>query len=346
MEQPLTAGTGPLPATRRPTMKDVAVAAGVSKALVSLVFRNEPGASEQTRLRVMEAAAAIGYRHNRTASRLARTRTRLIGVTMTLRNSFHGELVEDLQAEADEVGYEIALGTMTRTHDERRALETLLEFRCEAVILLGPELTDDELGVLAGQLPVVVIGRQQLPPGVDAVRTDDADGIGRAVDHLVGLGHRSIVHVDGGTGPVAEPRRRGYRAAMRRHGLPDRVVPGDYTEDGGTRAAHALLAAGDLPTAAVAANDRSAIGILDAVVRAGVRVPQDFSIVGYDDSALARLGHINLTSVSQVPDQQARYAVAAAVQRLDGNRTETREVVLPPQLVVRATTGPPRGISR
>ncbi len=96
-----------------------------------------------------------------------------------------------------------------------------------------------------------------------------------------------------------------------------------------------------LPTAVIAANDRSAIGILDTMVRAGVQVPGDFSIVGYDDSLLARLGHLNLTTVSQVPAQQARFAVAAAVQRLDGSRTERREVVLPPELIVRSTTASP-----
>lgn len=326
-------------------MKDVALAAGVSKALVSIIFRGEPGASEQTRRRVMEAATAIGYRHNKTASRLARSRTMLLGVTMTLRNTFHAELVEDLQAEADALGYEIALSTLTRTHDEHRALETLLEFRCEAVILLGPELTDGELTSLGRQLPVVVIGRQDTPATIDVVRTADENGIGQAVDHLVQLGHRSIVHVDGGSGPMADPRRRGYRSAMQRHGLAGRikVVSGDYTEDGGVRAARQLLAGGGLPTALIAANDRSAIGVMDTMVRAGVQVPGDLSIVGYDDSLLARLGHLNLTTVSQVPAEQARFAVVAAVERLDGSRTKRREVVLAPQLIVRATTASPAG---
>jgi LacI family transcriptional regulator len=328
---------------RGPTMKDVAVAARVSKALVSIVFRGEPGASDETRAHVFAAANAIGYRHNRTASRLARSRTRLIGVTLTLRNSFHAELVEDIQAEADEAGYEIAFGTMTRTHDERRAIDTLLEFRCEALILLGPEMAAAELMALGRQLPTVVMGRPKVPDVVDVVRTADADGIGRAVDHLVELGHRRIVHVDGGTGPVAAPRRNGYRAAMRRHGLADliRVVPGSYTEEGGVAAATGLLAEPSLPTAIVAANDRSAIGIIDALVRAGVRIPEDVSIVGYDDSPLARLGHLNLTTVSQVPREQARHAIDLAVQRLDEGRTESREVVLQPSLVIRATTAAP-----
>src|SRR6266536_2565912 len=124
------------PQEHRPTMRDVAARAGVSKALVSLVFRNAPGASEQTRARVLEAADQLGYRHNRTASRLALRRTRLLGVTMSIRNTFHAELVEELQAAAAEHDYEIVVSTVTRTHDERRAIDALLGFRAEALIML------------------------------------------------------------------------------------------------------------------------------------------------------------------------------------------------------------------
>jgi DNA-binding LacI/PurR family transcriptional regulator len=327
---------------RRPTMGDVAARARVSKALVSLVFRNAPGASPETRARVLEAAAQLGYRHNRTASLLARRRTHLLGVTMVLRNTFHAELVEDLQAAADDLGYELVLSTVTRTHDERRAIETLLEFRCEALLLVGPEIPTTSITALGEQMPVVVVGRRIASPSVDVVRTADDRGVGQAVDHLVELGHRAVVHLDGGVGTIAADRRRGYRKAMRRRGFDDhaQVIPGDFTEEAGARAARTLLAAGRLPTAVVAGNDRSAIGLLDALVRAGVDVPGSVSIVGYDDSVLSGLAYVNLTTVSQEAQQQAPQAVAAAVERLDGGRTARREVVLTPQLVVRGTTGP------
>lgn len=323
-------------------MGDVAARAGVSKALVSLVFRNAPGASEQARARVLEAAAGIGYRHNRAASLLARRRNRLLGVTMILRNTFHGQLVEDLQAAADELGYELVLSPLTRTHDENRAIESLLEFRCEALLLLCPELTAASLTALGEQLPVIVLGRRIAAPCVDVVRTADDQGVGLAVDHLVELGHREIVHLDAGVGTVASDRRRGYRQAMRRHGLAGqlRIITGDCTEEAGARAAQALLEGQDLPTAVVAANDRSAIGLLDTLVRAGVDVPGRVSIVGYDDSILSRLA--GLTTLSQASESQARHAVAAAVERLDGGRTTPRDVVLAPELIVRGTTGPAR----
>jgi DNA-binding LacI/PurR family transcriptional regulator len=327
---------------RRPTMRDVAARAGVSKALVSLVFRNAPGASEQTRARVFEAADQLGYRHNRTASRLALRRTRLLGVTMELYNTFHAELVEELQAAAAEHGYETVVSTVSRTQDERRAVEALLDFRTEAVFLLGTELPTGALAALARQLPVVVVGRRIASPAVDVVRTADDAGIALAVDHLVDLGHRDIVHVDGGRGTMASDRRRGYRTAMHRHGLDNhtRIITGDYTEQAGIRAAHVLLAAEQLPTGIVAVNDRCAIGLLDALLLAGVDIPESISVAGYDDSFLSRLLHLNLTSVSQEPQQQAHHAVVAAVERLDGGRATPVNTVLSPRLVIRGTTGP------
>jgi DNA-binding LacI/PurR family transcriptional regulator len=334
----------PIAAAKRPTMGDIAARAGVSKALVSLVFRNAPGASPETRARVLEAANQLGYRHNRTASLLARRRTRLLGVTMILRNTYHAELVEDIQAAADDLGYEMVLSTVTRTHDEQRAVETLLESRCEAIILLGPELTPASLAALGGQLPVVAVGSRVTVPGVDVVRPAEEDGIGQVIDHLVGLGHREIVHVDGGDGVIAGDRREGYRTAMRRHGLDGHALvrTGGFTEDAGVAAAQALLDEGRLPTAIVAANDRAAIGLLDALARAGVRVPEAVSLVGYDDSMLSRLAYVDLTTVNQQPMEHARRAVAAAVERLDQGRTTPHEVVIPPRLVVRGTTGPAR----
>jgi DNA-binding LacI/PurR family transcriptional regulator len=329
----------------RPTMRDVAERAGVSKALVSLVFRNAPGASEQTRARVMRAAEELGYRRNSTASRLALRRTRLIGVTMDLRNTFHAELVEEIQAAAVGHDYEIVVSTVSRSHDERRCIEALLGFRSEALLLLGTDAPAATLTALGRQLPVVVVGRRVDSPAVDVVRAADDVGVALAVDHLVGLGHQDIVHVDGGSGTIAADRRRGYRRAMRRHGLDhhSRVVAGEYTEEAGIRVGTALLAAAQLPTGLVAANDRSAIGLLDALVRGGVDVPGSVSLVGYDDSVLSRLAHVNLTTVSQDPRRQAQNAVAAAVDRLDGGRDLPTSTVLAPTLIVRGTTGPVGG---
>jgi DNA-binding LacI/PurR family transcriptional regulator len=326
---------------KRPRLEDVAADAGVSTASVSLVLRGVAGPSARTRERVLEAASRLGYRADRAASLLARRRTHLLGVPVTLRVVFRGELAEEVQIAADELGYTVALSAITPVHDEDRVVETLLDLRCEALVLLSPELSPAALEALGARTPLVVVGRHVPPVGFDVVRVADADGMRQAVDHVVGLGHRTVVHVDGGSAPMAADRRAGFQAGLAAHGLgPGRVLAGGSDEEAGARAARGLLGGPELPTAVVAANDRSAIGLIDVFIRAGVRVPGDVSVVGYDDGELARLAHIDLTTVSQEAGQQARRAVGAVLERLDGGRTQAVELVLPPRLVVRGTTGP------
>jgi DNA-binding LacI/PurR family transcriptional regulator len=331
---------------RRPRLQDVATEAGVSTASASLVLRGAPGPSAATRERVLSTAARLGYRPDRAASLLARRRSRLIGVLMDVRSTFHAQLVEEVHEAAAEHGYDLVLSTITRTRDEGRAVETLLDSRCEALVLLGPEAPAARLSALDRPLPVVAVGRSVPSAGVDVVRAADDEGVALAIDHLVGLGHRRITYVDGGPGAISAGRRRGYQRAMRSHRLGGHldVIGGDHGEESGARAARALLASDLLPTAVVAYNDRSAVGVLDTLLRSGVAVPGAVSVVGYDDSPLSRLAHIDLTTVSQDSEQLMRHAVAAVVERLDGGRTEHREVVVRPRLVVRGTSGPaPQG---
>ncbi|MDQ0947310.1 DNA-binding LacI/PurR family transcriptional regulator [Streptomyces phaeochromogenes] len=331
-------GTG-----KRPRLEDVAARVGLSTASVSLVLRGVSGPSERTRQRVLKAAADLGYQVDRTASLLASRRTRLLGVMVDVHRPFHAELVEHLHTAAEAVGYDLVLSTQTRTRDEHTAVETLLAFRSEAMILLGPTVPADTLAALDRKSPVIAVGRRIADAALDVVRTADDDGVGQIVDHLVGLGHRAITYVDGGKGVIATDRRRGYRTAMRHHGLDThiRVLRGDHTEAAGERAARKLLDGDALPTAVVTYNDQSAIGVLAALARAGVAVPGQVSVAGYDDDTLSRLSCFNLTTVSQNAEEQARHAVAAAVERLDHGRTEPREVVLPPHLVIRGTTAEP-----
>ncbi|MFF5076786.1 LacI family DNA-binding transcriptional regulator [Actinoplanes sp. NPDC000266] len=326
---------------QRPRLSDVAARVGVSPASVSLVLRGAPGPSAETRERVLAAAAELGYRADRTASLLARRRRHLLGVMLDVRNPFHAELVEELHVEADRSGYEVVLSTLTRNRDEDGAVETLLDFRCEALILLGPDASTSSLDRLAEQVPCVVVGRMARDAQVDVVRSADDVGVDAALDHLIGLGHSDIAFVDGGLGAVAAARRRGYRRAMRRAGLSGQVLTGDHTEEGGVRAGKALVASTGRPTAVVASNDRLAVGVMDAFLRAGIDVPGEISVVGYDDSTLARLAHIDLTSVNQDAAAQARNAVRSAVSRLDGGRTRRTEIVLVPHLVVRGSTAAP-----
>ena len=236
------------------------------------------------------------------------------------------------------------LSIVTDRHDELRAVETLLEFRCEALILLGSQQSPERLAALAATVPVTLIGRQDAPETLDVVRSADERGLRLLVDHLVQLGHRRIAHVDGGRGAIADDRRCGYRAAMRRHGLGDEVlvVAGGATEEDGWRAGGALLEAGDLPTALVAFNDHCAFGLLGRLLREGVSVPGEVSLTGYDDAAIARYASVDLTTVTQEGATQAAWAVGAAVARLEDQAGGPRRLVIEPQLVTRGTTGVPR----
>ena len=330
-------------ADRRVTLADVAARAGVSTALVSIVIREAPGASAATRERVLRAADELGYRPDSRARLLRSRRSRLLGVVFGVQSAFHGDLLSGLYRAADRAGYELSLSAVTEDRTERRAVGSLLQDRCEALVLLGPEAPATYLTELAGRLPLVVMARPVRSSAVDVVRTADAEGLHQAVEHLVALGHRRIAHVDGGRAPGAAERRRGYQDAMRRHGLDGeiRVLPGGPSEDAGAAAARALLDDSP-PTAVTVFNDRCATGVLDVLRRAGRSVPGDLSVVGYDDSRLARLSHVDLTTVAQDVDRLTDLAVARAVDRLETAPVERRELVVPPRLVVRSTTAPPR----
>jgi DNA-binding LacI/PurR family transcriptional regulator len=328
-------------AARRPTLEDVAARTGMSRSLVSLVMRGaRTGATAETRDRVLKAAAEIGYRPDARARLLASGQSRLIGVVFGMTGRFHLEFLDGLYVAARKADYQLILSALTPRRDEGEAVETLLDFRCEAAILLAP---DRAIPVLAGRLPVVTVGWHVKNPAVDVVRTSDDEGMRLAVDHLVDLGHRSILHVDGGPGPVSTSRRRGYRAAMRRRGLEKeaRAIRGGISQEDGSSAARHLLAEDSLPTAIIAYNDDVAAGLVESLGGAGVSIPDKVSVVGWDDSSLARLPHVNLTTVRQDADVMTRLAVERSVARIHDDPVTDREQVLPPRLVVRGSTAAP-----
>ena len=328
----------------RPTLADVAAEAGVSTALVSIVMRHAPGASPGTRLRVRAVAERLGYRPDSRARLLRSGRSRLLGVVFDVRRSFHGELVTGLYAAAGALGYELTLSAVTAQRDEGAALAGLLHDRCEALLALSLTSTTAELAAVAAHLPVVVVGRGVRDRRVDVVRNDDAQGVRKAVDHLVDLGHRRIAHVDGGRGTIAAERRRGYAAAMAHHGLEAhrRVVAGGSEEADGIRAVGGLLAgSAPAPTAVTTYNDQVAIGVLHALRLAGRSVPGDVSVVGYDDERAAGLSHLDLTTVAQDTTTMTTLAVARARDRVERVPVSVRELIIPPRLVVRGSTAAP-----
>lgn len=339
--------TDPEPALSRPTIIDVARAAGVSKSLVSLVMRNAPHVSDEKRQRVLSVAAELGYRPNAAARSLVRQRTSLVGVLLSdLHNPFFAEVIDGIQAEATAYGYRTILGTGDRVElSEARALETMLELRAEGLILASPVLPMRTIALASRELPIVLVARRTRVSSVDSVANDDVAGAALAVAHLISLGHERIAHIDGGDGAGARERRRGYERAMRKHGLEAhvRIAAGSYTEDGGRQGVTALFSESRAPTAIFAANDLSAIGTLSALSERGIGVPADVSVVGYDNTALAAVRHIHLTTVDQPRPEMGRTAVVLLLERLREGRKEARHVLMPPSLVVRGSTAPPGG---
>jgi DNA-binding LacI/PurR family transcriptional regulator len=329
---------------RRPTLKDVAARAGVSKSLVSLVMRDAPQVSDRRRAAVLRAAEELGYQPNAVARSLVQRRTHTIGVLVSdLHNPFVADVVDGIDARATELGYQALLGNgMRRPQREEDLLTAFAGLRVEGLILLAPVVVPAVLRSAAALQPLVVVSRPDVRVAhVDSVVNDEAEGIRLAVDHLVSLGHREIAHI-AGAGSAAPERRQGYERAMRDRGLQDHihVVPGGYTEQDGDEAARVLLDADHLPTAVIVANDLAAMGALTTIAEAGLRVPDDISVIGYDNTALAGLRHISLTSVNQPRQQMGHMAADMLHDRIEGRRTRARRQILTPTLVVRRSTGP------
>ncbi len=327
---------------RTPTMADVAEVAGVSRALVSIVFRDQPGASDATRRRVREAADRLGYAPDHRARLLSRSRTRLVGVVFGLQHEFHGEVVEALYTAAAPCGYEIALGGTAPGREESVAVASLMSYRCDALVLVGSAMTRAALAELAGRVPLVVLARKVDVPAGDVVRTDDVQGGLLATRHLLDLGHRDIAYVDAGRASGSRERRLGYRRALRAadRTLEPRVVTGGLTEAEGARAAESMLAehpGRPLPTGVVAFNDRCALGLVTTLRSHGVDVPGDLSVVGYDDSRVARLPWADLTTIRQDTSVLATEAVRLAVDRVE-TPGPPRDVVVAPELILRGST--------
>jgi DNA-binding LacI/PurR family transcriptional regulator len=328
-------------------MGDVAAEVGVSRQLVSLIFRNAAGPSAETRDKVLKAAAELGYEPDTAAQMLRRNKSTHVGVLLDFGQAFAFDLIEQMYRAADNIGVVLVVGALVSTRKEQQTVDEMLGYRTGAFILVGANLSDTGLGRVTRQVPVIEIGRGSASGTTDVVRTSSNTGTELAVDHLVELGHRTISFVEGSNMPGARDRRTGYTTAMTRHGLKANIhsLPGDYTEEGGSQAARQLLDRHQLPTAVIASNDQSAVGALMTFSRAGLRIPEDISIVGYDDAWISRLSYVNMTTVRQNAAALAHTALEVAAERMAGAEGPRRELLLAPELVVRGSTGPPRADS-
>lgn len=336
-------------ASSRPTIHDVASRAGVSKSLVSLALRGSPKVSEASRTLILEAAAELGYRPNAAARSLADRRSRTIGVLiLDLHNPVFAEILDGVQTEVRRQGFSTML--VSGGADpvlEQAEIDTLLQFQVEGLILISHRLAPAALRSISAEVPTVVVTREDISaPRLDTVSNDDIAGASLAVDHLVSLGHTRIACLTGGENPVSHAREQGYRQAMARHGLTAEVsiVRGGLTDTAGYRAAVEALSSA--PTALFAANDIAALGAIAAIQDAGLTVPDDVSVVGYDGIAIGGLRSVNLTTVAQPLAELGQLAAERLVARIEHPQSRARHTTVESRLIVRGTTTRAAALSR
>jgi DNA-binding LacI/PurR family transcriptional regulator len=330
---------------KAPTIIDVATLAGVSKSLVSMVMRDDPGVSDARRAAVLDAAASLGYRPNRAAAILAGTRTRTIGVVIEdFRNPWYIPMLDGIRSVLSAHGLRLTVvDTTSNAHLPTTPFDDLVSLRVDGVVIAAESAPDL---VIPPDLPVVVAGvRAVAPDGVDTVAADEDAGGRLATDHLLDLGHRSVAYLNG-TGGSAVVRRAAYESRMVASGsVPIVVGDGPTTERTGYLAAAAVLADHPEVTALFAANDVMAMGAIAAAHEAGRTVPGDLSVLGFDDSPLASSPLLRLTTVDPRSTDVGRVAATRLVELIDGTgeRGAAVTTLLEPSLVVRATTAAPSG---
>ncbi|PCN47071.1 LacI family transcriptional regulator [Curtobacterium sp. 'Ferrero'] len=347
-----TPGAGAKPAT----IYDVAARAGVSKSLVSLVLQRSPRVSEQRRAAVLAAIQDLDYRPSTAAVALAGTRSRTVGVVLDdFRNQWFVDLLTGLRESLQGQGHRLVVADrFLNTGLDASPVEGFLSMRVEGIVIAGEP--DADVAVPAS-MPLVVAGGRATVPRADTVANDDRTGGAIAADHLLGLGHTRIGFVGAGSAASVE-RRTGLEAriAAVAAGRVDgsagsgslaavptvvaSVVPGDPTEDTGVRALGALLDAHPDVTAVFAANDVMALGAMSALAERGLRVPEDVSVIGYDDTPVAATRYVGLTSIDDRSVEIGRGAGERLLARIADPGAPAREILVEPRLVARRTTAP------
>ena len=336
-----------MPEPRAPTILDVAHRAGVSKSTVSNVIRGVRGVAVAKRARVHDAIEALGYRPNILARQLVQRRTTILGVVVgDLGNPFHAEMAKQVERHASACGYRTMFcNTQAEETAELAGIESLLEYRVAGILFLahtGASSRAREL--VAGVVPTVFVTCGA--DWGDVVSGDDQRGAEMATRHLIELGHQRIAYfADPSVEDAADrDRQLGYRRAMRRAGLAPAVyywrrAPEIVVHEQRELPLQQVLCGPRRTTAIFSANDLGAIELLDAADRLGVGVPDELSVVGFDDVLMARLARINLTTVAQPQEQLARLSVDTLAARLHGELTGPpvrRTVEL--ELMVRGST--------
>jgi LacI family transcriptional regulator len=334
-----------LPTSSHVTLGRVASACGVSPSTVSRVLNGTAVVSAEKQARVREAVAALGFVPNTLARALADGRSFSVGlVAQYLESPFYALMLRGIEETLSAAGYGLVVASgHWNAEEEARCIHAMRTRRVDGVIVLTGMLEDEFLVELARELPVVVTGRRLEAPGLHALHSNDVDGARAATRHLLERGHARIAFIGGDPRhPDAQERERGYRAALAEAGVavdPALMRAGDYLETGGAMATEALLDDGVAFSAIFAANDQMAAGAAQVLHRRGLRVPEDVSIVGFDDLLATAHASPPRTTVSLSVAELGRRAALALLDLLQ--HRAPRVNAPEPELVVRESTRPP-----
>lgn len=330
------------------TIEDVARRAAVSVATVSRALRGLPNVAPSTRAKVLHAATELQYVADPSASRLAGGRSLTVGLVVPMLGQwFYAKLFSGVEAVVAAAGYDVLPFTMSGPGGVGRFLDDLpFRKRVDGLVVADAPLDAAEFGRVAeAGVAVVTIGLRG--KGVSGLAVDNAAAARLAVGHLTGLGHRRIALIGGldddpfrFSTPV--DRFRGYQDALEVAGLayaPELAVPGHFSLEGGAEAMHRLLALDEPPTAVFACSDEMAIGAMQIARDAGLRVPEQLSIVGIDDHDVSE--YVGLTTIRQDVVGQGERAAQLLLGHLAGGSNEVVHEMHPTRLIVRRTTGPP-----
>ena len=320
------------------TIRDVAARAGVSPATVSRVFSQPEAVAPDTRQRVLAAAEELRYAPNPVARSLARRRTGNLGIVVPdIVNSFSAVVIKAVQQEARREEYALFVAASDEVADDEERWARALAPQVDGLLLASPVSSDACLRELAETVPLVITNR--LLDDVSAVLTESAAATGHAVEHLHALGHRNLIYLAGPDGYSNSCRVSHLQAACTRLGLDAEILgPFPARFSSGVRAADLVLAAG--ATAVVAFNDDIAAGLLNRFADRGVRVPDDVSVVGHDDTALAEMVTPRLTTVHIPAAATGATATQLLIQHIRGANGAARRYELSSELIVRRSTGP------
>lgn len=329
----------------RVTIRTVAADAGVSVAAVSKVMRKAYGVSDALRLRVEASIEKLGYRPS-VAARGMRGRTFTLGVLLVgIDNPFLPGIYQGIESISEAAGYKIMVGVgAARARTEAQLIEQMIDNRMDGLILVASQISGETLEHYARQIPIVVVGHHEpAAQGYDTINNNDQMGARLAVRALLDKGHRDIAFVtqsdqEDHFADVAPQREVGYRAAMAEAGLADRIRVIGLPQHGVPRDAEidAILSATDRPTAIFCWSDLDAIPILSAAHRLGLRIPADLALIGYDNSPVAALSMVDLTSIDQDGPRLGKIAAEALFSRMNGRKI-AEHIEIDPTLILRGS---------